>query len=144
MKPFKIIVLLLFCTIILSMIYNRFFLDLYFVRETIFVIGILIFLLFQKNRYISMLGLILYFYGIYHILFVDSDFNSPSAYNFASPLASTFSYYHLKMVSGIVPLIPIIYYSTSIVLVLIRLSKQWKGGSEIEKCVKLFAIISKN
>ncbi len=127
MKPFKIIVLLLFCTIFLSMIYNRFFLDLFFVRETIFVIGILIFLLFQKNRYISLLGLILYFYGIYHILFVDSDFNSPSAYDFTSPLASSLSYYHLKMASGIVQLIPIIYYFTSIVLVFIRLSKQWKG-----------------
>lgn len=127
MKPFKIIVFLLFCTIILSMIYNRFFLDLFFVRETIFVIGILIFLLFQKNRYFSLLGLILYLYGIYHILFIDSDFNSPSVYDFASPLTSTLSYYHLKMASGIVQLIPIIYYSTSIVLVLIRLSKQWKG-----------------
>ena len=127
MKPLKIIVLLLFCTIILSMIYNRFFLDLFFVRETIFVIGILIFLLFQKNRYISLFGLTLYFYGIYHILFVDSDLNSPSAFDFASPLSSTLSYYHLKMASGIVQLIPIIYYLTSIVLVFLMLNKQWKG-----------------
>jgi hypothetical protein len=127
MKLLKIIVLSLFSIIVLSMIYNRFIINLFFERECLFVIGILTFLLFQKNKYISLLALPLYFYGIYQIVFVDSNFNLSSAYDFSSTLASTMTYYHLKTASSIIQLIPIIYYLTSIVLVFLCLYKQWKS-----------------
>lgn len=130
MKLLKIIVLSLFSIIVLSMFYNRFIINLLFERECMFVIGILTFLLFQKNKYILLLGLALYFYGIYHVAFVDSNFNSPSAYNFSSPLASTMTYYHLNTASFVIELIPLFYYLYSIVYTILALHNQWKGFSK--------------